>query len=71
MSSHAKTEKEEDNLMSRLQDAGEKIIDFKDETTKTLGKRIDRLGALMKKHPIAALAIGLGTGYLLARILHR
>jgi len=71
MSSHAKTEKAEDTLISRLQDAGEKIIDFKDETTKTLGKRVDALGAVMKKHPLAALGIGLGTGYLLARILHR
>jgi ElaB/YqjD/DUF883 family membrane-anchored ribosome-binding protein len=71
MTSHAKTHKAEDNLASRLQDAGERIIEFKDETTKTLGKRIDAMGALMKKHPIAALGLGVGTGYLLARILHR
>jgi hypothetical protein len=71
MTSHVKTHKDEDNLVSRLEDVGEKIIDFKDETTKTLGKRVDALGAWMKKHPIAALGLGLGTGYLLARILHR
>jgi len=68
--SNTKNETTED-LMSRLKDAGERIIEFKDETQKTLGKRVDTLGDLMKEHPLLAVGVGLGVGYVLARIIHR
>lgn len=29
------------------------------------------LGALMRRHPFATVAVGLGVGYVLARLLHR
>lgn len=60
-----------DNLVSHLKDAGERIIDFKDDAQKTLHKRVDSLGLLMRDHPLAAVGLGLGIGYLFARILHR
>ncbi|HEX7702492.1 MAG TPA: hypothetical protein VF403_17255 [Kofleriaceae bacterium] len=54
-----------------LDDAGERIVEFKDDAARNLGKRVDRLGAMMKKHPLIAIAIGVGAGYVLARIIHR
>jgi hypothetical protein len=46
----------------RLHDAGDRVVEV---------MRIDSIGALMKKHPFAALGIGFGLGYLIARVLHR
>jgi ElaB/YqjD/DUF883 family membrane-anchored ribosome-binding protein len=37
----------------------------------TIGTRVDSLGALIRQHPFAAAGIGLGIGYLVARLLHR
>lgn len=37
----------------------------------TVAKRVDTLGILAKAHPLAALGVGLGVGYLLARLVHR
>ena len=54
-----------------LHDAGEHVVDFKDDAARDLGRRVDGLGALMKKHPLLAIGIGVTTGYVLARILHR
>ena len=45
----------------------ERLVDLKDQ----VAERVDSLGSLMKDHPFAALGIGLGVGYLLARLLHR
>jgi ElaB/YqjD/DUF883 family membrane-anchored ribosome-binding protein len=36
-----------------------------------LAKRVDTLGTLVKTHPFAALGVGFGIGYLLARLAHR
>jgi ElaB/YqjD/DUF883 family membrane-anchored ribosome-binding protein len=64
-------EKVTDGMSTRLHDAGERIVDFKDDAARDLGKRVDALGALMKKHPLLSIGIGLGAGYLLARLIHR
>ncbi len=32
---------------------------------------VNDLGGLMRRHPLATVAVGLGIGYLLARLLHR
>ena len=61
----------EDSIGQRLQDAGERFVETKDEVAKSLEKRVDSLGSLMKEHPLAALSVGLGIGYLIARLLHR
>lgn len=64
-------EKVSDGISHRLQDAGERIVDFKDDAAHDLGKRVNALGAMMKKHPLLSIGIGLTAGYVLARIIHR
>jgi len=61
----------QDGVMEVISDAGDRIVELRDEATRTLGKRIDALGAAMKKHPLAAAGLALGIGYLIARIVHR
>jgi len=51
-----------DGIGRRLHDAGDRVVEV---------MRIDSIGALMKKHPFAALGIGFGLGYLIGRVLHR
>jgi hypothetical protein len=34
-----------------------------------LAERVDVLGALIRKHPLAATGIGFGLGYLIARLV--
>ena len=64
-------EKVSDGISHRLHDAGDRIGDFKDDAARDLGRGVGTLGVMMKKHPIMAIGIGLGAGYLLARIIHR
>lgn len=64
-------EKVTDGISHGLHDAGERIVDFKDDAARDLGKRVDNLGKLMKNHPLLTIGIGLGAGYLLARISRR
>jgi ElaB/YqjD/DUF883 family membrane-anchored ribosome-binding protein len=68
----------EDGVAERLHDAsgalhhaGERLVDFKDETTRRFGQRATQLGEVMKEHPIMTIGIGIGLGYLLARLTHR
>ncbi|MBA2541665.1 MAG: hypothetical protein H0V17_18620 [Deltaproteobacteria bacterium] len=60
-----------ENITHGLHEAGERVVDFKNDTSRGLGKSVDTLGKLMKKHPLVAIAIGLGLGYALARIIRR
>jgi ElaB/YqjD/DUF883 family membrane-anchored ribosome-binding protein len=60
-----------DGISHGLRDAGERIVDFKDDAARDLGKRVDALGAMMKKHPFMSIGIGLAAGYVLARVIHR
>lgn len=60
-----------EKVSNGISHAGERIVDFKDEAARSLGKRVDALGAMMKRHPFASIGIGLGAGYVLARIIHR
>ena len=71
MTTTNKTDSSADSIGQRLQDAGERFVEIKDDVANNLGKRVDSLGALIKKHPLAALGVGLGIGYLIARLLHR
>jgi len=67
-------EKITDGISDRLHKTSDRIVDFKDDTARDLGRRVDKLGAMMKKHPLLAIGIGVGVGavagYLLARISH-
>lgn len=37
----------------------------------TAGEKVETMGDLMQKHPIATIAIGLGVGYVLGRLMAR
>jgi hypothetical protein len=63
--------KQADHIVDAMRGAGERIIDLKGDAAKTLDKRTTALGKLMRKHPVAAIAIGLGAGYMIARVMHR
>jgi len=63
-------EKAADGISHGLHDAGERIVDFKDDAAHDLGKRVNALGGVMKKHPLLAIGIALGAGYVFARVLH-
>ena len=65
------TQEAKSDVADVIHDAGERLVDFKDDSLRTLGKRIDQLGEAMKEHPLLAIGIGIGVGYLLARIIHR
>ncbi len=71
MTTTTKKTADEAGVTDFLHDAGAKLNELKDETVQTLDQRIDALGKAMKKHPILAVGIGVGAGYLLARLLHR
>ena len=60
-----------DSVGQRIEQAGERISEIKDDVVNRLGKRVGTLGALIEDHPFAAVGIGLGIGYLIARLLHR
>jgi hypothetical protein len=64
-------EKVSDGISHGLHDAGERIGDFKDDAARNLARRIDALGAIMKKHPLLSIGFGLAGGYALARLIHR
>jgi ElaB/YqjD/DUF883 family membrane-anchored ribosome-binding protein len=68
---HEPMSETEDGISKRLHDAGERVIEFKDSTVRALDGRLDALGAMMKKHPLLAIGIGLGAGYLLGRLVRR
>lgn len=61
----------DDGIAQRIGQAGDRIVEIKDDVAKHIGSRVESLGALIKRHPFAAMGIGLGIGYLAARILHR
>jgi|HubBroStandDraft_6_1064221.scaffolds.fasta_scaffold80299_1 ElaB/YqjD/DUF883 family membrane-anchored ribosome-binding protein len=61
----------ENGLSEILHDAGERVVELKDESVRTLGKSVDSLGKAMKEHPLLAVGLGVGAGYLIARLVHR
>ena len=71
MTTTSKTTNHPEDIGQRLQDAGARIVEIKDDVANNLEKRIDSVGALIRKHPIAAVGVGFGIGYLIARLLHR
>jgi len=54
-----------------LNEAGDRIAELRDESIRTLGKRLGELGSAMQQRPFLTIGIGIGLGYVLARILHR
>ena len=62
---------ESDSVGQRIEQASNRIGDIKDSVVNNLEKRVGSLGAMIEDHPFAAVGIGLGVGYLIARLLHR
>ena len=60
-----------DGIGQRFGDAADRVIEIKDEVAEQVGRRVHSLEALVKEHPLAAIGIGFGIGYLIARIVHR
>jgi ElaB/YqjD/DUF883 family membrane-anchored ribosome-binding protein len=60
-----------DGIGQRIGQVGERFVEIKNDVARQLGTRVDSLGGLIKDHPFAAAGIGLGIGYLIARLLHR
>ncbi len=48
-----------------------KAIDVKDAVVENSNAAITRAGSLIKEHPIAAIAIAFGVGYIAVRLLRR
>lgn len=61
------TTNHEQETAHRFTELQENVAKLKED----VAKRVDSLGTLMKAHPFAALGVGLGLGYLIARIVHR
>jgi ElaB/YqjD/DUF883 family membrane-anchored ribosome-binding protein len=72
MTTTTKTEPHrDDGISQRLEEAGARLVELRDEAAINLGNRVDSLGKVIRKHPLAAVGVGFGLGYLLARIVHR
>jgi ElaB/YqjD/DUF883 family membrane-anchored ribosome-binding protein len=61
----------EDGIGQRVSEATDRLVDLKDDVTKSVDRQVKTLRAVMKDHPIAVLAVALGAGYLIARLVHR
>ncbi len=59
----------ETGVSEMLHDASARLVDFKDDSLATLGKRVDMVGKMIKKHPFAAVGISLGAGFVISRIV--
>jgi ElaB/YqjD/DUF883 family membrane-anchored ribosome-binding protein len=70
-STNKTTMQSDDGIGQRIEHAGERFVQIKDDVAKNLGTRVRSMGALIKDHPFAAAGIALGIGYLTARIIHR
>jgi ElaB/YqjD/DUF883 family membrane-anchored ribosome-binding protein len=49
----------------------EKAIDVKDTVVENGGAALRKTGSLIKEHPIAAIAIAFGIGYITVRLLRK
>jgi len=49
----------------------DRLMDAKDVAVDRGGAALNRIGALIKEHPIAAIGIAFGVGYLTVRMLRR
>jgi ElaB/YqjD/DUF883 family membrane-anchored ribosome-binding protein len=61
----------DDGIGQPIEQAADRFVEIKHKVAKHLGTRVESLGALIREHPFATAGIGLGIGYLTARLLHR
>jgi hypothetical protein len=61
----------EDGIGQRVQEATDRLVDLKDDVSKSLDGQIKTLRAVIKDHPLLVLVAAAGAGYLIARLVHR
>ena len=60
-----------DDAQTRLSDAGQRLSRSAARAREMATQRIDSLGELMQRHPVATIAVGLGVGFVLGRLMAR
>jgi len=61
----------DDGTVNLADEARERVAQLEDRVVHAVEERLDSLGKLIQKHPLLAVGIGFGAGYILARLLHR
>ena len=66
------TKKAADDVVQQAADlADDDVAQLEARVIHAVEQRLDSLGKLIQKHPLLAVGIGFGAGYLVARLLHR
>ncbi len=60
-----------DGASEKLSGAKARVSSAASTARSTAGEKVESVGDLMHRHPIATIAIGLGVGYILGRIMAR
>ncbi|HVK73638.1 MAG TPA: hypothetical protein VM734_09965 [Kofleriaceae bacterium] len=60
-----------DDAQSRLSDAGARLTRSASRARELASERVESLTELMQRHPIATIAIGLGVGFVIGRLMAR
>jgi len=61
----------ENSIGQRVQEATDRLVDLEGDVANSVDRQVKTLRAVMKEHPLAVLALALGAGYLIARLVHR
>jgi len=60
-----------DGASEKLSGAKARVSSAASTARATAGEKVDTMGDMMQKHPLATIAIGLGVGYVLGRLMAR
>lgn len=60
-----------DGASEKLAGAKARVSSAASTARTTAGEKVETVGDLMHKHPLATIAIGLGAGYILGRLMAR
>jgi ElaB/YqjD/DUF883 family membrane-anchored ribosome-binding protein len=59
----------ENGISELLHGAGERLADLKDGSVDTIGKQAGMVAKLVKQHPLAAIGVSVGVGFVLSRVV--
>jgi ElaB/YqjD/DUF883 family membrane-anchored ribosome-binding protein len=71
MTTRKQTEDTEHPGPKLADETAERVAELKDEAIHAIEARLEALGKAIQKHPLLAVGIGFGVGYVVARMLHR
>jgi ElaB/YqjD/DUF883 family membrane-anchored ribosome-binding protein len=60
-----------DGASEKLSGAKTRVSSAASTARTTAGEKVETIGDLMHRHPLATIAIGLGAGYILGRLMAR